>query len=51
MTPPPSPEQLENACWGSPLKALQGKITGLTDPRVTSLILCGVLAVLYAILH
>ena len=51
MTPPPSPEQLENACWGSPLKALQGKITGLTDPRVTALILCGVLAILYAILH
>lgn len=51
MTPPPSPEQLENACWGSPLKALQGKITGLTDPRVTALILCGVLAVLYVILH
>lgn len=52
LTPPPSEEQLENACWGSPLKALtQGKITGLGDPRVTSLILCGVLAVLYAILH
>jgi len=52
MTPPPKPEQLENACWGSPLKALtQGKITGIGDPRVTALILCGVMAVLYAFLH
>jgi SSS family solute:Na+ symporter len=52
MTPPPSEKQLENSCWGSPLKALtQGKITGLTDPRVTALILCGVMAVLYAFLH
>lgn len=52
MTPPPNPKQLENACWGSPLKALtQGKITGIGDPRVTALILCGVMAVLYAFLH
>ena len=51
-TPPPPAEQLENACWGSPLKALtQGKITGPGDPRVISIILCSLMLVLYLFLH
>jgi len=52
LTPPPPPEQLENACWGSPMKALtQSRITGLSDPRVIALILCGIMVVLYAFLR
>jgi solute:Na+ symporter, SSS family len=52
ITPPPAPEQLENACWGSPLKALtQSRITGLSDPRVVALFLCSIMFVLYVILR
>ena len=52
LTPPPPREQLENACWGSPLKALtQGRITGMSDPRLIALILCGLMLVLYLFLH
>ena len=50
-TPPPTAAQLENACWGSPLKAVtQNRITGLSDPRVIALILFGLMCVLYLIL-
>jgi hypothetical protein len=49
---PPSPGQLENACWGSPLKAVtETRITGLTDPRVVALLLFALLCVLYLFLH
>lgn len=51
-TAPPPASQLENTCWGNPFKALtQGKITGIGDPRVISLILFVVMAVLYTFLH
>ena len=49
---PPSPGQLEIACWGSPLKAVtETRITGLTDPRVVALLLFALLCVLYLFLH
>ena len=51
-TPPPPVAQLENACWGSPMKALtQNKISGISDPRVIAMLLCGLMLVLYIILH
>lgn len=50
-TPPPSEAQLENACWGSPAKALRGPWTGPGDPRAVALLLFGLMAVLYAILR
>jgi solute:Na+ symporter, SSS family len=52
MSPPPPPAQLENACWGSPLKALaRGPLTGIGDPRAIAMILCGIMVVLYAFLR
>jgi SSS family solute:Na+ symporter len=51
-SPPPSPGQLENACWGSPLKAVtESRITGVSDPRVVALVLFLVLCVLYLFLR
>ena len=51
-SPPPSPGQLENACWGSPLKAVtETRISGVTDPRVVALVLFLVLCVLYLFLR
>lgn len=50
MTAPPSPAQLENACWGSPLKALSGKFIGLSDPRALSVMLFALMVVLYIFL-
>ena len=47
----PSAEQLENACWGSPMKALtESKLSGMRDPRVIALILCALMCVLYLFL-
>jgi SSS family solute:Na+ symporter len=52
LSAPPSPGQLENACWGSPLKAVtETRITGLSDPRVVALMLFVLLCVLYLFLH
>jgi SSS family solute:Na+ symporter len=52
LTPPPPPERLENACWGSPLKAVtQSRITGIGDPRVIALLLCAIMVILYAFLR
>lgn len=50
-SPPPPAHQLENACWGSPMKALRGPITGISEPRAISIILCVVMIVLYAFLR
>ena len=51
-TPPPSKEQLTNLCWERPLQALtQGKVTGVTDPRVMAAILFGIMIILYMIFH
>ena len=45
-------EQLENACWGSPLKAVtQSRIAGISDPRVVAFLLFALMVVLYAFLH
>ncbi len=52
LGPPPRPEQLANACWGSPLKALaRGPIAGAGDPRVVAIVLCVLMLVLYSLLR
>ncbi|MCU0752085.1 MAG: sodium/solute symporter, partial [Akkermansiaceae bacterium] len=49
---PPPREQLENTCWGSPLKAVtRTRITGIGDPRVVAMILCALMFVLYVFLR
>ncbi len=51
-TQPLPDEQLENACWGSPMKALKnGKFTGITDPRTLSVLLFLLMVVLYCIIR
>ena len=50
-TPPPR-EQVENTCWGSPLKALtQTPVRGINDPRIVAAGLCGLMVVLYVFLR
>jgi SSS family solute:Na+ symporter len=50
FTPKPSPDQLKNLCWDKPLQAItQGKVKGLTDPRVMAGILVVIMFVLYMI--
>jgi SSS family solute:Na+ symporter len=52
LTPRPAPEQLENLCWGNPLKALSsGKFRGVTDPRIMAGALLALMVVLYSLLH
>ncbi len=51
-TPPPTQEQLTNLCWEHPMHTLtQGKITGITDPRIMAAILFGIMIVLYMIFY
>ncbi|MFC1502014.1 sodium/solute symporter [bacterium] len=49
-TPKPSQSQLTNLCWDRPLQAItQGKIKGITDPRVMAGILVVIMIILYMI--
>jgi len=48
VTPAPTREQLDAIHWQSPMKALrETKLGGITDPRVVSLCLIGLMIVLY----
>ncbi len=50
MTPPPRQEQIDNYTLKNPLSFLtEGKITGLTDPRILSLILVTIMIGLYIV--
>lgn len=50
MTPAPPAEQVERYCWASPLAVItQQRIEGLADPRILSLLLVAVIAVLYVV--
>jgi len=52
LTPPPSPEQLDNLSWKHPAEiVLSGKLRGITDPRIMSAILFGLMIVLYYVLR
>ncbi len=50
MTPPPRRDQIDNYTLKNPLSFLtDGKITGITDPRILSLILVTIMIMLYII--
>lgn len=52
LTPKPRKEQIEGLTLESPLAFLtKGKITGITDPRILSAILLGVMVILYLIFN
>jgi len=52
LTPKPLEEQLTNLCWEKPFQAItQGKIVGITDPRVMAGILLVIMIILYTIFH
>ena len=50
LTPPPTRECLDRYCWRSPLAVVtEGRISGLTDPRVLSLLLILVMVGCYSL--
>ena len=52
LTPKPELEQLKNLCWESPVKdILQGKLTGIGDPRAVSGLLLLMMMVMYYLLR
>jgi SSS family solute:Na+ symporter len=51
LTPAMAPEEVAKVCWDHPLEFLKGRITGASDPRVVTLILLLVVAVLYYFLR
>ena len=44
-------ELVAKVCWDHPLSFLRGKITGITDPRIITLILIVTVAILYLIIQ
>lgn len=51
LTPAPDPAKLNNLVWEHPFAFLrEGKITGITDPRILALILLGLMAYLYTVM-
>jgi SSS family solute:Na+ symporter len=52
LTPRPDPESIEKVTWKNPLAVVsQGRIQGLSDPRVIAGTLLVIMGVLYYILH
>lgn len=51
MTPPMPAEEVAKVCWDHPLAFLKGRITGASDPRMVTLVLLVVVAVLYYLLR
>lgn len=50
LTPKPSEACIQQYCWDSPLEVLTEKrLEGISDPRVLSLVLCGVMGLCYYI--
>jgi SSS family solute:Na+ symporter len=50
LTPAPPAEQVENTTWRNPLSVvLEGKLTGITDPRLIALALFALMIVLYIV--
>ena len=40
-------ERVEKVCWASPLEFLKGPVSGLTDPRIITLLLLCSVGILY----
>lgn len=47
-SPAMAQEEVEKVCWDHPLSFLRGSVTGISDPRIVTLILIATVAVLYA---
>ena len=47
LTPAMDPEEVAKVCWDHPLACLKGRFTGISDPRIVSLILMATVGVLY----
>ena len=50
-TPAMDKELVAKVCWDHPLSFLSGKITGMSDPRIVTLILIATVAILYLIIQ
>ena len=50
LTPAMNAAEVAKVCWDHPLAFLKGRIIGLSDPRMVTLILLGVVGVLYYLL-
>jgi SSS family solute:Na+ symporter len=50
-TPAMDKEQVAKVCWDHPLSFLRGKITGISDPRIVTVVLVAVVAILYSIIQ
>jgi SSS family solute:Na+ symporter len=51
MTPAMDAKEVAKVCWDHPLAFLRGPLSGISDPRIVTLILLGVVAVLYTLLR
>ncbi len=50
-TPAMDKEMVAEVCWDHPLSFLRGKISGMSDPRMVTLILIATVAILYLIVQ
>ncbi len=50
-TPAMDKELVAKACWDHPLSFLRGKITGISDPRIVTLILIATVVILYLLIQ
>ena len=50
-TPAMDKELVTKVCWDHPLSFLRGKITGISDPRIVTLLLIATVAILYLIIQ
>jgi SSS family solute:Na+ symporter len=50
-TPAMDKELVSKVCWDHPLSFLHGKITGISDPRMITLMLVATVAILYSIIQ
>lgn len=51
VTPPMDKDQVNKVCWDHPLSFLRGKITGMSDPRIVTLILFSTIVFLYFVIQ
>ena len=50
-TPAMDKEQVAKVCWDHPLSFLRGQITGMSDPRMVTLLLIATVTILYLIIQ
>jgi SSS family solute:Na+ symporter len=50
-TPAMDKELLAKVCWDHPLSFLRGKITGISDPRIITLLLIATVTILYSLIQ